>query len=87
MSPRVSFSAPLLMRKNGSLRDIAIFHGPIRNCTRARQDICRQWERRHDMRFGPLATSCGAPRFGRNARSIKTSTPQRSCRTCVFFSK
>lgn len=42
-------SAKLLMKKNGSLRDFAVFHGVVRTCTRARQDICRQWERDHDL--------------------------------------
>ena len=44
-----ALSAPLLLKKNGGLRDIAIFHGVIRTCTRARQSYCRAWEAANDL--------------------------------------
>ena len=42
--------APLIPKKVG-YRDIALFPGIVRLCTKARVLECRQWERRNDRSF------------------------------------
>ena len=51
-------AAPLIPKKNGSLRDLGLFAGFLRVCTKARGEVCRQWERENDRPF----FACGAAR-------------------------
>ena len=50
-------AAPLIPKKNGKLRDLGFFAGLIRVCTRARTDICRQWEAQNDRPFFACGTA------------------------------
>ena len=80
-----ALSAPLLMKKNGSLSDIAISHGIIRTCTRARQVICRTWDttrpamlrlwrsalcRRRGLAYRAKGRMNGGPRLARGCYSL-----------------
>ena len=47
----------MIPKKNGKLRDLGIFAGLIRVCTRARTDICRQWEAQNDRPFFACGTA------------------------------
>ena len=51
-------AAPLIPKKNGSLRDLGLLAGFVRVCTKARGEVCRQWERENDRPF----FACGAAR-------------------------
>ena len=51
-------AAPLIPKKNGKLRDLGLFAGLIRVCTKARNEYCRQWEDQHDRPY----FACGSAR-------------------------
>ena len=50
-------AAPLIPKKNGKLRDLGLFAGLIRTCTKARNDVCRQWEAQNDRSFFACGTA------------------------------
>jgi len=52
--------APLIPKKSGH-RDIALFPGIVRVCTKARVPICQQWERANDRDYFAAGQARGAP--------------------------
>eukprot|EP00973_Karenia_brevis_P052428 7285334-Karenia_brevis.AAC.1 len=53
--------APLIPKKGPGYRDIAIFPGITRLCTKARVPITREWEIQHDRSYFAAGVARGAP--------------------------
>ena len=51
-------AAPLIPKKNGKLRDLGLFAGFIKVCTKARNEYCREWEATNTRPY----FACGAAR-------------------------
>jgi predicted fused transcriptional regulator/phosphomethylpyrimidine kinase len=59
--------APLIPNKSAGYRDLVIFPGLVRVCTRARNPYCRAWEAAYDRDYFVSGSEHGAPDVVRRA--------------------